>query len=135
VPLESSTNQSLDSKHRPGQKVTLDASIPNRTVLISKDLTQDREAKLLSCLSCNKDVFARSAIDLVGVSCSVIEHGLSIDPSVRPKKQKLRKMSNKKTEAEKAEVHRLLEAKFIEPVDYPTWLANIVMVKNKSGKW
>jgi hypothetical protein len=29
-------------------------------------------------------------------------------------------MSNEKTEAAKAEVHRLLEAKFIESIDYPT---------------
>jgi ribonuclease HI len=44
-------------------------------------------------------------------------------------------MSDEKTEAAKAEVHRLLEAKFIEPVAYPTWLANVVMVQKKSGKW
>jgi hypothetical protein len=60
---------------------------------------------------------------------------LGIDPSVGPKKQLLRKMSNEKTEAAKAEVHRLLEAKFIEPIAYPTWLANIVMVQKKSDKW
>jgi ribonuclease HI len=44
-------------------------------------------------------------------------------------------MSDEKTEAAKAEVHRLLEANFIEPVAYPTWLANVVMVQKKSGKW
>jgi hypothetical protein len=44
---------------------------------------------------------------------------LGIDPLVRPKKQWLRKMSDEKTEAAKVEVHRLLEAKFIEPVAYP----------------
>jgi hypothetical protein len=44
-------------------------------------------------------------------------------------------MSDKKIEAAKVEVHRLLEAKFIEPVAYPTWLANIVIVQKKSGKW
>jgi hypothetical protein len=60
---------------------------------------------------------------------------LGIDPSVRLKKQRLRKMSDEKTEAAKAEVHRMLEAKFIEPVAYPTWLANVVMVQKKSGKW
>jgi hypothetical protein len=45
-----------------------------------------------------------------------IKHSLGIDPSVRPKKQRLRKMSDEKTEAAKAEAHRLLEAKFIKPV-------------------
>jgi hypothetical protein len=69
----------------------------------------------------------------VGVSCTIIEHSLGIDPSVRLRKQRLRKMSDEKTEATKAEVHRLLEAKFIEPIAYRTWLANVMMVQKKTG--
>jgi hypothetical protein len=115
--------------------VPLDPATPKQTVVISEDLTSQDEEKLISCLSRIKDVFAWSALDLVGVSCTVIEHSLGIDPSVRPKKQRLRKMSDEKTEAAKAEVHRLLEANFIEPIAYPTWLANVVMVQKKSGKW
>jgi hypothetical protein len=71
----------------------------------------------------------------VGVSCTIIEHSLGMDPSVCPKKQRLRKMSDEKIEATKVEVHCLLEAKFIEPIAYPTWLANVVMVYKKNGKW
>jgi hypothetical protein len=44
-------------------------------------------------------------------------------------------MSDEKTEADKAEVHRLLEARFIKSITYPTWLANVVMVQKKTGKW
>jgi hypothetical protein len=44
-------------------------------------------------------------------------------------------MTDEKTEAAKAKVHRLLEANFIESIAYPTWLANVVMVQKKSGKW
>jgi hypothetical protein len=109
--------------------------MPKQTVVISEDLTSQDEEKLITCLSRNKDVFAWSALNLVGVSRTIVEHSLGIDPSVRPKKQRLHKMSNEKTEAAKVEVHRLLEANFIEPVAYPTWLANVVMVQNKSGKW
>jgi hypothetical protein len=67
--------------------VPLDPATSNQTVIISKDLTSQDEAKLLSCLSRNKYVFAWSALDLVGVSRSIIEHNLGIDPSVHPKKQ------------------------------------------------
>jgi hypothetical protein len=115
--------------------VPLDQATPKQTIIISEDLTSHDEERLISCLSRNKDVFTWSALDLVRVSRTIIEHSLGIDPSVRPKKQKLRKMSDEKTEAAKAKVHRLLEAKFIEPVAYPTWLANVVMVQKKSGKW
>jgi hypothetical protein len=115
--------------------VPLDPATPKQTVIISEDLTSRDEEKLLSCLSYNKDVFTWSALDLVGVSRSIIEHSLGVDPSVRPKKQRLRKMSDEKTEATKAEVHCLLEARFIEPIAYPTWLTNVLMVQKKSGKW
>jgi hypothetical protein len=115
--------------------VPLDPTTPKQTVVISKDLILQDVEKLISYLSRNKDVFAWSALDLVGVSRTVIEHSLGSDPSVRPKKQWLRKMSDEKTEAAKAKVHRLLEANFIEPIAYPTWLANVIMVQKKSGKW
>lgn len=43
-------------------------------------------------------------------------------------------MLDEKKEVAKAKVQRLLDAKFIEPINYPTWLTNVVMVK-KNGKW
>jgi hypothetical protein len=89
--------------------VPLDQATPKQTVIISEDHTSHDEERLLSCLSKNKDVFAWSALDLVGVSHTIIEHSLGINPLVRPKKQRLHKMSDEKTEAAKAEVHRLLE--------------------------
>jgi hypothetical protein len=72
---------------------------------------------------------------LVGVSREVIKHKLQVSPHAKPKKQKLHKMSEKKVEATKAEVQRLLDAGFIKEVIYPQWLANVVMVHKKNGKW
>jgi hypothetical protein len=66
--------------------VPLDQATPKQTVTISEDLTSHDEERLLCCLSKNKDVFTWSALDLVGVSRSIIEHSLGIDPWVRPKK-------------------------------------------------
>ena len=65
------------------------------------------------------------------VSRDIIEHKLDIDPKIKPKKQKLRKMSDDKVAEVKAEVQRLLDAKVIREVKYPTWLANTVPVKKK----
>jgi hypothetical protein len=119
-----------------GKKIVpLDPATPKQTVMISEDLTSRDEEKLLSCLSRKKDFFVWSALILVGVSRSINEHSLGIDPLVRLKKQWLRKMFNEKTEAAKAEMHCLLEARFIEPIAYPTWLANVVMMQKKRGKW
>jgi hypothetical protein len=69
------------------------------------------------------------------VDRSIIEHVLNVDPSVRPHKQKLRKMSEDKAESAKAEVKRLLSGGVIREVVYPDWLVNTVMVKKSNGKW
>jgi hypothetical protein len=44
-------------------------------------------------------------------------------------------MSEEKVEAARAKCQRLLDAGFIREVTYPEWLANVVMVHKKSGKW
>jgi hypothetical protein len=54
---------------------------------------------------------------------------------MKPRKQRLRKMSNKKVVAAKAEVQRLSDAGFIREVHYLSWPTNVVMVKKKNGKW
>ena len=64
-----------------------------------------------------------------------INNRLDIKPGAKPKKQRPCKMSDEKAAAVKAEVHRLLDAKVIREVKYPTWLANTVPVKKKNGKW
>jgi hypothetical protein len=80
-------------------------------------------------------VFTWRTSDLTRVSRDIIEHNLQVNPSARPRKQRLHKMSDERIVAAKAEVQRLLDAGFICEVDYPCWLANVVMVKRKNGKW
>jgi hypothetical protein len=103
-------------------------------VTISQDLTPEEEKDLLSFLDKDNDVFAWKPSDLTGVSRDIIEHKLEVNPSARPKKQRLRKMSDEKVATAKVEVQKLLDVGFIHEVYYPSWLANIVMVKKKNGK-
>jgi hypothetical protein len=117
------------------KKVLLDHRLPDRTVCIDTGASQRDKAELLAFLDNNWDVFTWPTSNLVGVSKEVIEHRLQVSPSARPKKQKLCKMSEEKVEAAKAEVQRLLDASFIREVIYPQWLANVVMVRQKNGKW
>jgi hypothetical protein len=117
------------------KRVLLDAMVLDQTVVIGSDLSADEEVNLVQLLQKNKDVFAWSAKDLTGVDQSFIEHKLNIDPSVKPRKQKLRKMSDDKVVAVKSEVQRLIDATVIHEVMYPKWLANTMSVKKKNGKW
>ncbi|XP_072148512.1 uncharacterized protein [Setaria viridis] len=117
------------------KRVLLDGYIADRFVTIGANLDPEEERNLIEGLNKNKDIFAWSASDLKGVDREIIEHSLDIRQGARPKKQKLRKMSDEKVQAVKAEVDRLLEANIIKPIQYPDWLANTVPVKKKNGKW
>jgi hypothetical protein len=109
--------------------------IANQRVLLGSQLSDEQEKTLLRFLFNNKDVFSWTTNDLCGVNRDVIEHSLNVDPSFRPRKQRLRKMYEDKVEGDQNEVKRLLSAGVIREVTYPEWLANTVMVKKANGKW
>jgi hypothetical protein len=122
------------SAHQP-KPMLLCEDIADQRVLLGSQLSDEQEKTLLRFLFNNKDVFAWIANDLCGVNRDVIEHSLNVDPSFRPRKQRLRKMSKDKGEGAQNEVRRLLSAGVIIEVTYPEWLANIVMVKKANDKW
>jgi hypothetical protein len=107
--------------------------IAEQKVLLGSQLIEQQEKTLIRFLFKNKDVFAWLANDLCGVNRDVIEHSLHVDPSFRPRKQRLQKMSDDKAEGARNEVKRLLSAGVIREVKYPEWLANTVMVKKANG--
>jgi hypothetical protein len=109
--------------------------IAEQKVLFGSQLSDEQEKTLLKFLFNNKDVFAWSTNDICGVNRDVIEHSLNVDPAIRPRKQKLQKMSVDKAEGARNKVKRLLSAGVIREVTYPEWLANIVMVKKANRKW
>jgi hypothetical protein len=107
--------------------------IADQKVLLGSQLSGEQEKTLLRFLFNNKDVFAYTANDLYGVNRDVIEHSLNVDPTFRPRKQRLQKMSDDKAKGARNEVKRLLSAGVIREVTYPEWLANTVMVKKLMG--
>jgi hypothetical protein len=109
--------------------------IVEQKVIVGSILSGKQEKTLLRFLFNNKDVFAWSVNDLCGVNRDVIEHSLNVDLTIKPRKQKLRKMSDDKAEGARNKVKRLLSAGVIREVTYPEWLANTVMVKKANGKW
>jgi hypothetical protein len=109
--------------------------IAEQKVLLGSQLSEEQEKSLTRFLFNNKDVFAWFANDLCGVNKDVIEHSLNVDPSFRPRKQRLWKMSDDKAEGARNDVKRLLSVGVIREVKYSEWLTNTVMVKKANGKW
>jgi ribonuclease HI len=106
-----------------------------KTIRVGSQLPREQKDMLVEFLRRNADVFAWSHEDMPGVEPSVITHRLNVDPSHRPVKQKRRSFAPERNQAVAAEVEKLLQAGFIREVDYPEWLANVVLVKKSNGKW
>ena len=70
-----------------------------------------------------------------GIDPTIITHRLNTNPSFKPVKQKRRSFAPERQKAINEEVGKLLQAGAIREVDYPEWLANVVLVKKANGKW
>jgi len=106
-----------------------------KKVRVGSLLSPKVEESLVAFLQNNTDVFAWCHDDMPGIDPSVISHRLNVDPNHRPVKQKRRCFAPERNQAIHEEVERLLKAGFIREVDYPQWLANVVLVRKSSGKW
>jgi hypothetical protein len=90
---------------------------------------------LVDFLRANADVFAWSPSDMPGIPRDVAEPSLDIRDGARPVKQPLRRFDEEKRRAIGEEIHKLMAAGFIKEVFHPKWLANLVLVRKKGGKW
>ena len=70
-----------------------------------------------------------------GIDPTVITHRLNVSPSFKPIKQKRRSFTQERQKAINEEVEKLLQAGAIREVEYPEWLANIVLIKKANDKW
>ena len=64
---------------------------------------------------------------------TLILHHLKISPKVRLVKQKLKKMYSHIALLVKAELEKLINTNFIQPLAYPSWISNIVPISKKNG--
>jgi hypothetical protein len=80
-------------------------------------------------------MFAWNHEDMPGIDPSIIVHRLNADPGFRPIRQKRRTFAPERNQAVAEEVSKLLAAGFVREVDYPEWLANVVLVKKPNNKW
>ncbi|CAL9012172.1 unnamed protein product [Prunus brigantina] len=123
------------SRHRAPRKTPGRNRHPGPAVRIGTSLSQELRSDLIAFLRLNSEVFAWSYNDMPGISPDIISHRLSINPAVRPVRQKRRAYDPERYEAMKAEVDKLSTIGFIKEVDYPTWLANVVMIRKGTKGW
>ena len=86
-------------------------------------------------LRSHADVFSWTPYEEPGLKPRFAFHQLNVDPAVRPVVQRPRRSVAIHTEAVVEKVGKLLEAEAIWEIQYPTWLANTIMVKKENGKF
>ena len=69
-----------------------------------------------------------------GLDRSIVEHRLPIKPGYWPHQQVSRWYNPKILPDKKAEITKLIEAKFIKQCRYAEWISNVVPVYKKNGK-
>ena len=104
-------------------------------VYIRSKLAEDIRSPLIRFLEQNMEVFTWKQEDMGGVNPTVITHRLNVNPSFKSIKQKRRSFALERQKAINEEVGKLLQAKAIREVEYPEWLANVVLIKKSNGKW
>ena len=102
---------------------------------LSSLLTEEERAQLQEVLKANADVFAWVHSDMTGISPANASHRLNVLPFARPVRQKVHRFHPDRHQIIQAEVDNILKARFIREVKYPEWLANVVVVLKKGGKW
>ena len=116
------------------EPVSLDDD-PEHLAYIGSKLAEDLKSLLTHFLRQNKDVFAWKQADMGGIDPTVITHRLNVSPSFKPIKQKRRSFAPERQKPINEEVGKLLQVGAIREVEYPEWLANVVLVKKANGKW
>ena len=108
---------------------------PEKVTFVGVSLPKDLKVEFVKFLRNNRDVFAWIAADMPGIDPSYMTHKLNVNPDRKPIQQNKRTFAPERQEAIRQEVEKLLEAGFIEEIQFPEWLANPVMVKKANGKW
>ncbi|RVW42237.1 hypothetical protein CK203_096568 [Vitis vinifera] len=102
-----------------------------RELRIGSDLSTDENDSLIQLLRSYLDVFAWSYEDMLGLDPSIVQHRLLLLPHARPVKQKLRQFHHRWS---LQEIQKQLSVGFLSVVEYPKWLANVVLVPKKTAK-
>ena len=105
-----------------------------RTIRISKSVSEDFRDKFSELFHEFEDVFAWDHTELKGVDPEVCQHRIPLRMDARPVRMQRYRMNPNYAKKVKEEIDALLKAGFIAEVESSDWLFPIVVVPKKNGK-
>jgi hypothetical protein len=103
-------------------------------VKLSSNLSKEQRVEYAELLKEFTDVFAWTYEDLRTYDTSIIEHKIPLKEEAKPFRQKLRQINPMLLPIMEREVKKLSDAQIIMPLRYSDWVANLVLVRKKSGE-
>jgi len=134
TPVEEAVPVKDNSRDQPAANV-VEREIGGKTFKLGRLLSQEEQEEVVEVISCHLDAFAWSASDMPDIDPDFLCHHLSMDATVRPVRQRRRKFTEERQLVVREETQKLLRAGHIREIQYPEWLANVVLVKKANGKW
>ena len=116
------------------QPVNLRIDDEPKMIQVGNTLTSSEKDALVALLTKFKEVFAWSYEDMPRIDTNIVQQYIPTDPTMKPVKQKLRRMKPEWTLKIKEEVEKQYNAGFLRVVNYLEWLANVVSVTKKDEK-
>ena len=128
APLQSSGRE-------PQGADVVERDIGGKTFKLGCLLGHEEQEAVAGVISHHLSAFAWSASDMPGIDPDFLCHHLSMDNTVRLVRQRRRKFNEERQLVVREETQKLLKAGHIREIQYPEWLANVVLVKKANGKW
>jgi len=131
-------NEAATTKEGSGDQPennVVERQIGGRIFKLGRLLSQKEQDAIATVIARHLDAFAWSASDMPGIDPDFLCHHLTMDAKVRPIRQRRRKFNEERRLVVKEETQKLISAGHIREIQYPEWLANVVLVKKANGKW
>jgi len=118
----------------PAEEV-LERKIWGKKFKLGRSLSQEAQDQIAKVIARHLDTFAWFASDMPGIDPDFLCHRFTMDPQVRPVRQRQKKFNTERRLVIGQETKKLLNVGHIREIQYPEWLANMVLVKKANGKW
>jgi hypothetical protein len=101
-------------------------------VIITSDLIDAQEDKLLGVLREHKEAIGWTIEDIKGISPSLVMHKIHLEENSKPSREPQRRLNSAMQEVVRTEVIKLLDAGIIYPISDSKWVSSIHVVPKRA---